>query len=73
MSALREKVKDREAWGVLQSMGSQRIGHDLAIEHHHLEKQKEGTKVEKQIGTEEKRKSLKLSPNKCHCLLICRV
>ena len=27
LSELREMVKDREAW-VLQSMGSQRVGHD---------------------------------------------
>ena len=60
--ALWERVKDREAWAVLQFMGSQRIGYDLAIEHHHLEKEKEGRKVEKQIGSEEKRKFLKLYP-----------
>ena len=30
---LQEMVKDREAWlPVLQSMGSQRVGHDLATE-----------------------------------------
>ena len=31
LSKLRETVKDREA-GVLQSTGSQRVGHDLATE-----------------------------------------
>ena len=28
VSKLRELVKDREAWRVLQSMGSHRAGHD---------------------------------------------
>ena len=31
LNKLQEMVKDREA-GVLQSMGSQRVGHDLATE-----------------------------------------
>ena len=31
LSKLWEIVKDREAWGV-QSMGSQRVGHDLVTE-----------------------------------------
>jgi len=31
LSKLQEMVKDREAW-LLQSMGSQRVGHDLATE-----------------------------------------
>ena len=35
LSKLREIVKDREAY-VLQSMGSQRIGHDLATEQKQL-------------------------------------
>ena len=37
LSKLQEIVKDREA-GMLQSMGSQRVGHDLATEpqQHHL-------------------------------------
>ena len=33
LSNLRETVKDGEP-GLLQSMGSQRVGHDLATEHH---------------------------------------
>ena len=28
VNKLRELVMDREAWGVLRSMGSQRVGHD---------------------------------------------
>ena len=28
LSKLRELVMDKEAWHVLQSMGSQRVGHD---------------------------------------------
>ena len=35
MSKLQEMVKDREA-GVMQSMGSQREGLNLANKHHHL-------------------------------------
>ena len=31
LSKLKEMVKDREAW-VLQSMGSQRVGHSLVME-----------------------------------------
>ena len=34
LSKLRETVKDREA-GVLQSLGLQRVRHDLATEHRH--------------------------------------
>ena len=33
LGELREMVRNREAW--LQSMGSQRVGHDLATEYHH--------------------------------------
>ena len=32
LNELRELVMDREAWHVLQFMGSQRVGHDWAIE-----------------------------------------
>ena len=32
LSKLQETVKDREAWHALQSMGSQRVGHDLGTE-----------------------------------------
>ena len=32
MNKLRETEKDREAWRVLQSMGSQRVGHNLVSE-----------------------------------------
>ena len=28
VNKLRELVMDREAWGALRSMGSQRVGHD---------------------------------------------
>ena len=34
LSKLQEIVKDREA-GMLQSLGSQRVRHDLATEHRH--------------------------------------
>ena len=32
LSKLQELVMDREAWHMLQSMGSQRFGHNLATE-----------------------------------------
>ena len=32
LSKLQEIVKDREAWHALQSMGSQRAGHNLGTE-----------------------------------------
>ena len=32
LSKLQEIVKDREAWHALQSMGSQRVGHNLGTE-----------------------------------------
>ena len=35
LSKLREMVKDREAW-CLQSMGSQKVGHDLVTEQQHV-------------------------------------
>ena len=35
LGKLWEIVRDREAWRVLQSRGSQRVGHDLTTDHHH--------------------------------------
>ena len=32
LSKLQQTVKDREAWYMLQSMESQRVGHDLVTE-----------------------------------------
>ena len=40
LSKFREMVKDKEAW-MLQSMGSQRVGHDLATEQQPNPKRKE--------------------------------
>ena len=36
LSKLWEIVKDREAWYVLQSMGSQKVGHDWATEYQQI-------------------------------------
>ena len=41
LSKLWELVMDREAWHVLQSMGSQRVRHDLVTEHTHTHKMKQ--------------------------------
>ena len=41
LSKLWEIVKDREAWHAIQSMGLQRIGHDLATEQQQIKKKNE--------------------------------
>ena len=38
LSKLWEMVKDREPWRAIQSMGSQRVGHNLATEQQHERK-----------------------------------